>query len=163
MVSFSNATPAQRTTPDAGGTMSQFRTTIRALAGGARFVGVVLMLAAVGMWILSGPLWDAEMMLVRLAISVLFMCLGLMLLHAGRDGLRDEIHLDQTAHELRHVQRGRDGIARVVRRLPLADLGGASIAQDTLTLRCKAGEIVMEVSGLAQDTLSTLDRRLNAR
>jgi hypothetical protein len=121
------------------------------------------MLAAVGMWILSGPLWDAEMMLVRLAISVLFMSLGLMLLYAGRDGLRDEIHLDQTAHELRHVQRGRDGIARVVRRLPLADLGEASIAQDTLTLRCKAGEIVMEVSGLAQDTLLTLDRSLKAR
>lgn len=163
MVAVSNVAPAERSTSTGRGAVSRFRAAIRALAGGARFVGVVLMLAAVGIWILSGPLWDAEMMLVRLAISVIFMCLGLILLQAGRDELRDEIHLDQTADELRHVQRGRDGIARVVRCLPLATLGEASIAQDTLTLRCKAGEIVMEVSGLAQDTLSTLDRRLNTR
>ena len=160
MVSLSNVASVSENLTPGGASTSHRRSGLRALAGSARFVGVVLIIAAVGMWILSGPLWDAEMMLVRLAVSVFFLCLGLMLLQAGRGGLRDEIHLDQNARELRHVRRGPDGIARVIRRFALADLGDATIKEDTLTLRGKAGEIVMEVSGLSRDTLMTLNHGL---
>lgn len=132
----------------------------QALAGAARFAGVVLMLSALGIWILSGPLWDAEMMLVRLAISVLFMSLGLMLLHAGRGRVRDEVHLDTRAQQLRHVQRGRDGIARTRQTFAMSDLGEITVDDDVLILRSRAGDIVMELSGLSQEQLHLMKREL---
>lgn len=132
----------------------------RAVAGLLRFTGVVLMLAAVGIWILSVPLLDAEMMLLRLAVSVLFMCTGLMLLHAGRPTLRDEIHLDPRRRELRHVQRDRDGIARTRRSFAMAELGEITINDDHLILRSTTGEVVMELSGLPRAQLHLIDREL---
>lgn len=132
----------------------------KAVAGLVRFAGVVLMLASVGIWILSVPLLDAEMMLVRLAASVLFMCTGLMLLHAGRSNVRDEIHLDPRSRELRHVQRGRDGIARTRSSFKMDDLGEITIVDDQLILRSTQGEVVMELSGLPREQLHLIDREL---
>ena len=132
----------------------------RAFAGVLRFAGVVLMLAAVGIWILSVPLLDAEMMLVRLAVSVLFMCCGLMLLHAGRRQGRDEIHLDPRSRELRHVHRGRDGIARTRRSLSLADIGGITVADNQLIVQSHAGDVLLELSGLPREQLHLIEREL---
>lgn len=69
---------------------SRTRRRKRTVAGLARFAGVVLMLAAVGIWIVSGPLVDSGMLALRLAVSVFFMCTGLMLLQVGRGSPRDE-------------------------------------------------------------------------
>jgi low affinity Fe/Cu permease len=132
----------------------------RALSGIARFAGVVLMLAAVGIWIVSAPMFDSGMMVLRLAVSVFFMCMGLMLLQVGRGAARDEIHLDRRAGALRHIQRGRDGIARTRHEVALADLGEATILEDTLILRDRAGTIVMELSGMPRDQLQLIDREL---
>ena len=134
----------------------------RALSGFSRFVGVVLMLAAVGIWLLSGSLWDAEMMLLRLGVSVVFMCLGLALLHAGRKTARDEIHLDHRAGELRHVRRGHDGIARVRQRLALHDLAEVVIDEDRLLLRGKCGQILLELSGMDRDQLLAVQQQVKA-
>lgn len=132
----------------------------RAFAGVLRFAGVVLMLAAVGIWILSVPLIDAEMMLVRLAVSVLFMCIGLMLLHAGRGQGRDEIHLDPRSRELRHVQRGRDGIARTRHVIAMADIGGITVVDNALIVRSPAGDVLLELSGLPSAQLHLIEREL---
>ena len=161
MVAFSDvSSPVSNAAPRAGWGKRHRRSGLQALAGVARFTGVVLMLASVGIWILSGPLWDAEMILLRLAVSALFMCIGLMLLHAGRGHLRDEVHLDIRAQELRHIQRGRDGIARVQRRFALAELGEITVSDDQLILKSRTGEVVMELSGLAREQLHLIDRKL---
>jgi hypothetical protein len=134
----------------------------RALSGLSRFTGVVLMLAAVGIWLLSGSLWDAEMMLLRLGVSVVFMCLGLALLHAGRRTARDEIHLDQRARELRHVRRGHDGIARLRQRLALRDLSEVVIDEDRLVLRGRDGQVLLELSGMDRDQLLAVQQQVKA-
>jgi low affinity Fe/Cu permease len=132
----------------------------RTVAGLARFAGVVLMLAAVGIWIVSGPLVDSGMLALRLAVSVFFMCTGLMLLQVGRGSPRDEIHLDRKAGALRHVQRGRDGIARTRHEVSLDTLGQVAIEDDTLILHDRAGQVIMELSGLPRDQLHLIDRAL---
>ncbi|MCD1624456.1 MAG: hypothetical protein ACU0B7_00055 [Paracoccaceae bacterium] len=136
--------------------VSPNRSGSRALASAARFTGVVLMLAALGIWILNGPLWDAEMMLMRLAVSVLFMCAGLGLLQFGRARPQDEIHFDASKGQLRHVLRGADGIARVRQRFALCDLGEIAIDVDRMILRDRSGEIVMELSGLPRASLQII-------
>ncbi|MEE4347336.1 MAG: hypothetical protein V2I53_11120 [Paracoccaceae bacterium] len=164
MVAFSDVVPAGANVKprwmSRKATKGQRRAGRLALAGIARFTGVVLMLAAVGIWILSGPLLDAEMMLVRLTVSLLFMCTGLMLLHGGRGSVRDEIHLDPQTRELRHVQRGRDGIARTRRSFAMTDLGEITISDDQLILKSGTGEVVMELSGLPREQLHLIDREL---
>jgi hypothetical protein len=135
----------------------------RILAGLARFAGVVLMLAAVGIWIISVPMADAAMLVLRLAVSIFFMCLGLMFLQVGRLTLQDEIHLDRKAGALRHVQRGRDGIARVRQEVALADLGPVEIDDDTLILHGRDGAPILELTGLPRDQLHLVTRALNER
>lgn len=170
MVSFSDVLPAgsglSAKAPGAGrvnaAPQRSPRHGWRALSGLSRFTGVVLMLAAVGIWLLSGSLWDAEMMLLRLGVSVVFMCLGLSLLHAGRRKARDEIHLDQRARELRHVRRGHDGIARVRQRLALHDLSEVVIDEDRLLLRGNCGRILLELSGMDRDQLLAIQQQVKA-
>ena len=135
----------------------------RTMAGLARFVGVVLVLAAIGIWIVSVPLADAAMLVMRLVVSLFFMCLGLMLLQVGRLSLQDEIHLDRKAGALRHVQRGRDGIARLRQEVALADLGPAEMDDDTLILHDRNGVLILELTGLPRDQLHLVIRALNER
>lgn len=133
------------------------------VAGAARFAGVVLMLAAVGIWIISVPLIDSGMLALRFVASVFFMCLGLMLLQVGRVTMRDELHLDRKAGALRHVQRGRDGIARLRQEVALADLGQVDLQDETLTLHDRAGAVILVVSGLPRDQVPLILRALQDR
>lgn len=157
MVSFSEVPAAGPIAPGLSRAGSVRRGALRTLRGGARFAGVVLILASVGIWMLNGPLWDAQMMLMRLAISVLFMGLGLMLLQSGRGRVSDEIHLDPVARELRHIQRGADGIARVRMRFALDDLGDVETGEGRLTLWSRRGEIVLDLPDLTQANLRMID------
>lgn len=138
----------------------QSRPAPRIFSGALRFAGAAFLLAAAGMWIVPTPAWDAQMVLIRLAVSLAFGCFGFLLLHAGDNSLWDEIHLDRQAGELRHVQRGRDGIARLRQSVTLDDVGVVVVDEDTLTLHARSGEIVMEVSGLDRSTLKVLQAGL---
>jgi hypothetical protein len=138
------------------------------LAGLRRFIGFVLMLAGAGigagigagMWRHATPQLDAEMMLLRLAISILLFCAGAMVLRRAQTQLRDEIQLDPRSGTLRHIQRGRDGIARTRRSLKLADLGAITIVDDQVILRSVAGDVVLHLSGLPRAQLHLLERKL---
>lgn len=130
------------------------------LAGFMRFTGIVLMLAGAGMWIVSVPQLDAEMMLVRLAASILLLCAGLMLLRGGRGQMRDELELDPRCGELRHVQRGHDGIARTRRCFKIAELGAITFVDDQVIVRSVTGDVVMHLSGLPRAQLHLIERRL---
>lgn len=163
MAYFSDVAPVASTASRPFAVVSSKRSGSRVIASAARFTGVVLMLAAVGMWMLNGPLWDAEMMLMRLAVSVLFMCAGLGLLQFGRARPQDEIHFDARKGELRHLERGVDGIARVRQRYALSDLGDITIDEDRLVLRDLSGEILMELSGLPRDSLQIIRGSLSAK
>lgn len=170
MVSFSDVLPVKSilSPATAGATKGQAaperapRHGWRAVSGLSRFIGVVLMLAAVGVWLISAPLMDAQMMLLRLGVSVLFMCLGLVLLHAGRRTARDEIHLDRRAGELRHIRRGHDGIGRVRQRITLNKLAEVVIDEDRLLLRGDCGQILLELSGLERDQLLSLQKQVQS-
>lgn len=134
--------------------------TSRVAAVLARFAGTVFLLAAVGIWIVTVPLWDHQMWLMRAAASVLFLMIGFYLLQSGSGIARDEIHLDPIARSLHHIQRGPDGIARPCQSLALDEMGEILCNDDTLTIHAPDGAIVMVVSGLPRDMLHALQQRL---
>jgi hypothetical protein len=131
-----------------------------ALGGLARLLGVALLLAAAGIWMTAAPLWDGAMMLMRLAVSMLFLCTGLVLLQVARQRSTDEVHLDRRAGVLRHIRRGRDGIARVQRSIALAELDEITVADDHLILTAHDGAVLLELSGLARDELQLIQRAM---
>ncbi len=110
-----------------------------------RFLGVVMNLAAVGIWFMPGERWDAEMVLIKLAVSVLFMCVGLALLHSGRHQTQDELHLDLSARELRHVVRGADGVGRLKTQCGFADLIDVQYEDGLFSAIGKDGVCVLQV------------------
>lgn len=131
------------------------------LAGAlARFSGTVLVLAAVGIWIVTVPVWDHAMWLMRAALSVLFLMTGMYLLQSGRGAPRDEIHYDAPARKLHHIRRGPDGIARICQTLPLEEMGKITCADDCLSIQNRDGAIVMTVSGLPCDMLRAFEQRI---
>lgn len=156
MVFYSDISPVADSRDAARDVTVQSRPAPRIFSGALRFGGVAFIIAAVGMWIVPAPAWDAQMVLIRLAVSLAFGCFGFLLIHAGDNSLWDEIQFDRQARELRHVQRGRDGIARLRQRVSLDDVDAAVIDEDTLVLRDRSGGIVMEVSGLDRSTLKAL-------
>ncbi len=131
------------------------------LAAASRFIGVVLLLAALGIWITASPFADPALVLVRAGISALFLCFGLFFLQSGRGAMQDEIHLDSKRRELRYIQRGPDGIARLRRQIALGDLGRIASDGDLLVLYDRDGAIVMEIAGLSAPARLALEKRLN--
>ncbi len=134
--------------------------TSRVAAALARFAGTVFLLAAIGIWIVTVPLWDHQMWLMRGAASILFLMIGFYLLHSGTGTARDEIHFYPIARSLHHIQRGPDGIARPCQSLALDEMGEILCSDDTLTIHASDGAIVMVVSGLPRDMLRALEQRL---
>lgn len=104
-----------------------------------RFVGVVAILSAVGVWVVQTRLWDVEIVLIKLVVSVIFGTAGMAMLQVGRDLGADEFHIDKTEGELRHVKRGCDGIVRLQASYRFADLGNVSIEGGILEAQDRSG------------------------
>lgn len=163
MVFFSDVSPVVVNRDRSRAVTVRSRNAPRILSSGFRFTGVVFIIVAAGMWIVPAAVWDTEMMLIRFAVSLAFLCFGFLLIHAGGTNLWDEIHLDQQARELRLVRRGRDGIARLRQRIALDELDTVVIDEDTIIIHARSGEIVMEVSGLDRSMLKALEGGLMSK
>ncbi len=104
-----------------------------------RFIGVVAILSAVGVWVVQTRMWDVEVVLVKLVVSVIFGTVGLSMLQVGRDLGEDEFHIDKARGELRHVKRGCDGIVRLQAAYRFEDLGNVRIEGGILEAQDRSG------------------------
>ena len=50
-----------------------------------RVLGVALLLAAVGLWVQPGASWEADVALMKLALTLFFGLVGLTIMPAGRE------------------------------------------------------------------------------
>lgn len=108
-----------------------------------RFAGAILLMAAAGLWITPEGLQDAELALLKLGTSIIFACLGLVLLTAGRGAGTDEFHVDAGKREIRHVLRGADGIARLQARYRFGDLADVRLDNRMVMARDHHGRLVL--------------------
>lgn len=111
-----------------------------------RFFGVVLGMAALGLWLVPGAFADGSEMLVRLVMSVLFLGIAMGLWGAGRSGRYDEeFQLDFSQGRLSHLYRGRDGIARLAGQYCFDDLEDISLDHGVLQARLAGGQDILRV------------------
>jgi hypothetical protein len=98
------------------------------------FFGATLMASAVGLWLVPSDFMDAEMMLIRLVLSLIMFAAGAVLMQNGRDRTAIEIEVDPKRAELRLIERGDDGIARLTQVVGFKDIGHVDMKDGVITL-----------------------------
>ncbi|THD74626.1 hypothetical protein E7681_06540 [Thalassobius vesicularis] len=111
-----------------------------------RFFGVVLGMVALGLWLVPGAFDDAAEALMRGLMSALFLGIAVGLWGAGQTRFDDEFHLDLENHQLRHMMRGQDGIARLRKRYRFDDLDEITLQGGVLMARLTGGREVLRVA-----------------
>lgn len=125
-----------------------------------RFVGVVAILASVGIWVVQTRMWDVEVVLIKLVVSVIFGTGGMAMLQVGRDLGEDEFHIDNTRGELRHVKRGCDGIVRLQAAYRFQDLASVQIEGGILEAKGKSGAALVRAEIRDKDVAAGLSTAL---
>jgi len=110
-----------------------------------RLGGVALLLAALGLWVMPGMSFDADLALFKLGVSVVLGFAGLAIMQAGRVRRAIEIEIDTVRREVRLV-RGRGRGKALVSRTSIADLGPAEIHGNMARLWTENGALVAEVA-----------------
>lgn len=126
------------------------------------FAGVVLCLAAFGLWLVPEAVSNPESQVIRAGLTCLFVGVGFALFHKGRDvPPAIEVELDLQRAELRHIARASNGAGRVVMRAPLADLTFERADSATVVALTAKGEEVLSLP--AADAERILPERLTER
>ncbi|MCM2561017.1 hypothetical protein M8756_01845 [Lutimaribacter sp. EGI FJ00015] len=132
------------------------RQAFAALSASLRFMGVVMILSAVGIWLVPVTAGDGAMVLMKLLVSLLFGCMGAVIVQWGRDGRTDEIHIDTGAGELRHVSRSCDGGMRLRARYRLDELSDIRLQDGKLTVLGQGGAALVQLSAESVEDIGAI-------
>ncbi|OUS20834.1 hypothetical protein A9Q95_11265 [Rhodobacterales bacterium 59_46_T64] len=126
------------------------------------FLGVVLITSAGGLWLIGSGSWDAEQMLIRLVISMLFLGAGLAVMQPGRQGSIPEVHLDPARGEMVLFQVSATGARNEIARYSYDDLGSVDFRNDMLKATDARGDTLIEMPMAEPGDLDKLQMALGA-
>ncbi|CUH63026.1 hypothetical protein TG4357_00437 [Thalassovita gelatinovora] len=106
------------------------------------FAGVVLCLAAFGLWLVPANLSGPDAIPIRAALTFLFIGVGFLLFRMGRQDGREELAIDFNAGRLLYMERGADGIARLRGSFDLAELDSLDAKGNRLIAHAHGGEVL---------------------
>jgi hypothetical protein len=110
-----------------------------------RVVGTALILTAPAMWVLPGAVFTADMMLMKLGVSLFFLLCGLALLMRNHVDAQPEAYFDPIRRELRVLQKNDRGRPLTVMRRSYDSLGGARITSRVIELWDVDGSVLMRL------------------
>lgn len=122
----------------------------------ARFVGAILVLASVGIWLVPIATADAFVVIMKLLVSVSMACFGAVLVEYGRNLMSEEVHLDPLRNELRHIRKDSDGRSHVVARFDFAELKDIRMTDGFLNVIDLTGEVVLKLPAGSVENLPVL-------
>lgn len=133
----------------------------------AAFMGVSLLIAALGLWILPGSSLSQDVFGFKLGITTLMAVIGVMLVWFASHGTNYEVQLDLTRQELREALRNKRGHARVHNRLKFEDIDAVIIDRAAgegqkarLLLRLADTSKMIEIARDYEENLTHLQARL---
>lgn len=106
--------------------------------------GAGLILAAVGLWIMPGSNWAAEILLFKLVLSLVLALVGFALSQDGAARDTPEVEIDVVRRRVQLVNRAR-GRDVILHACSFAELGRAEKHMNSVTLRDARGNILAEV------------------
>lgn len=109
------------------------------------FLGVTLLVAAGGLWLVPGASFDPALMLIKIGLSVFFGLGGTMFLLAARRAPHPEVELDARRGRMRVIERNERG--RVTSSLTVSydDLSEVDFRDGMLIARDHHGQPVVEM------------------
>ncbi len=132
-----------------------------------RCFGIALLLAAFGLWLAPGSSMNAEILPLKLGVSVLFLLTGGVAVWSSGDDRRDEMQVDLERKELRRGYRRGNGRFVTIADLPLSDAGdlfltrmGQGPGAAVLYVRRKSSPQALEIAIGPEDLLIPLQQRV---
>ena len=109
------------------------------------FLGVVLCVSALGLWLVPGASFDPVLMLMKMGLSVFFLIGGMMFLAGSNRDAHPEVELDPKRGVLRLLERNASG--RVERSVDMSydDLSEVDFRDGMLIARDHHGRAVVEM------------------
>jgi hypothetical protein len=114
------------------------------MRGGQNILGVSLMLAAVGLWVMPGSDLSSDVLLMKLALSLTAVGVGLSLAQQGKPQSMPEVQIDTIRREVRLV-RAKGAIKEVIKTCKFADLDRAEIEGAHVVLWAPGNVMLAEV------------------
>ncbi|UYV35855.1 hypothetical protein N4R57_12365 [Rhodobacteraceae bacterium D3-12] len=111
----------------------------------ATFFGVVLCVAALGLWLVPGASFDPALMLIKLGLSIFLMIGGSMFLVAARRDTHPEVQLDSRRGILRVIERNDRGRVEDTFEVAYDDLSEVDFRDGMLIARDHHGQSILEV------------------
>ena len=124
------------------------------------FFGVTLMASAVGVWVVSGVGIDMQLVLFKLVLTLVFFISGLSLTLSARRRVHPEVHLDNAKSELRVMERGCDGVARLKAAISYSEIQDVDFRDGMLCATGENGEALLEMPMGMIDNLDHLQAAL---
>lgn len=113
-----------------------------------RFGGGVLILAAFGLWLQPGALWDADLVLFKFVVSLVMGFAGLAMVQNGRSLPAAQVEIDTVRREVRLVRAGSARVRsdHVIARTGFDALGQAEMLGQMVRLWAEDGTLIAEVA-----------------
>lgn len=120
-----------------------------------RALGVLLVLAALGLWIEPGAHMVTDLVLMKLGVSLFLGFAGLALMQHKSATQDPEVQIDTVRREVR-IARPRGRHRSVIRRIAIRDLGRAEAAGNVIRLTAANGALLAAITLNDPDTWSSL-------
>ncbi|MGO4915402.1 hypothetical protein [Pseudogemmobacter sp. W21_MBD1_M6] len=138
------------------------------LRGGMmRFLGMCMVMAAIGMWALPGAIAQSDVLGFKLLVCVLLAGIGVILLTRGGDMGRHEVQIDRNCREIRQVLRMKTEAETLLARHCFDEVGSVmtQVHDDgsaAVYLRMKDQAAVIELSSGGASAIRKLALRVSA-
>ena len=110
-----------------------------------QIAGTALILSAPGMWVLPGSQYEAEVVLIKLGVSVFFLLCGMALLMRNHVDNQPEAYFDPIRSELRVLQKNDRGRPQTVLRRAYDSLGCVQFSNKHVELFDLDGSLLMRL------------------
>lgn len=110
-----------------------------------RIIGTALVLSASGMWLMPGSQYGADVVLIKLGVSLFFFLCGLALLMRNHQDNQPDAYFDPIRGEVRVLQKNNRGRPQTVLRRSYDTIGSARFTENTLEMFDVDGSILMRL------------------
>lgn len=138
------------------------------IEAGLRFLGLVMVLAAYGQWLLPSSFYAGDAFIMKAGMAFILGVAGVVVYWYASRGLHVDIHVDVSKREVRVAHRNSRGQSRLHSVVPMRRVESAFLKRSrdagaaSLYLRFRDRDEVMHVATGPESDLVILHRRLSA-
>ena len=128
--------------------------------GAQRLVGVAMIAAAIGLWVMPGSSFDSDLLLFKLLLSIVAGLVAIGLLQSAAPKATPYVEIDTVRREVRLMRNTRSEAAELVQRCPFEDLSKVEREGVHLRMWDAEGVFLAEVAMTEYDVFERLSSAL---